>query len=149
MTDKPIALAGEPIYQVWDAEKLAWLDVQPDYYAERLPSNRRILYAAPTPSAARFTFTDDKSSDWKDGYVAGAFDANAAPSPSASSVPSAEYTRGWQDCLGMHAAPPANPAPSVLTDEQITKLWYKHGVIGTAPLNFSRALLQANGATYD
>lgn len=47
------------------------------------------------------------------------------------------------------AAPPANPAPSVLTDEQIMELWKEYTQYGLCKdvLGYSRALLQANGAT--
>ena len=38
-------LCGEPIYQVWIEETSSYADVTAEYYAERLPSNRRIVYA--------------------------------------------------------------------------------------------------------
>jgi hypothetical protein len=38
-------------------------------------------------------------------YVAIEQETKSALTPSASSVPSAQYTQGWQDCLGMHVAP--------------------------------------------
>lgn len=73
----PIAQA--PIYQVWIEETSSYADVTPEYYAERLPSNRRKVYAAPVaPQAAgdaefknfhrllcdRFGYVHDEK-DWK------------------------------------------------------------------------------------
>jgi hypothetical protein len=34
-----------PIYQVWVEETSSYADVTAEYYAERLPSSRRIVYA--------------------------------------------------------------------------------------------------------
>ncbi|MBR8344706.1 hypothetical protein KDX40_13255 [Burkholderia ambifaria] len=38
-------VCGEPIYQVWIEETSSYADVTAEYYSERLPSNRRIVYA--------------------------------------------------------------------------------------------------------
>ncbi|MEX3914822.1 hypothetical protein AB4Y43_01055 [Paraburkholderia sp. BR10872] len=44
--------AQTPIYQVWEEALMCYVDVTPEYYAERQPSNRRKLYAAPVAPAA-------------------------------------------------------------------------------------------------
>ncbi|HEM7806936.1 TPA: hypothetical protein U2L37_000111 [Burkholderia multivorans] len=38
-------VCGKPIYQVWIEETSSYADVTAEYCAERLPSNRRIVYA--------------------------------------------------------------------------------------------------------
>jgi hypothetical protein len=43
--------AGGAVHQVLDVDTCSWHDVTPDYYAERLPSNRRVLYTHPAPAS--------------------------------------------------------------------------------------------------
>jgi hypothetical protein len=41
----------EAIYQVWDAKRLAWLDMCPELFAERSANSvSRVVYAAPIPA---------------------------------------------------------------------------------------------------
>ncbi len=47
-----------PIYQVWIEETSSYADVTREYYTERQPSNRRIVYGAPRPAAAPRTMAE-------------------------------------------------------------------------------------------
>ncbi|VWC79512.1 hypothetical protein BLA39750_01090 [Burkholderia lata] len=42
-----VAYAMTKIHQVWVETTTSWADVDPAYYAERLPSSRRVVYAFP------------------------------------------------------------------------------------------------------
>jgi hypothetical protein len=53
-----------PIYQTWDDQKQAWLDQPEDYYRLRLPSNRRIVYAAPLAQSAEQNRIDAERAAW-------------------------------------------------------------------------------------
>lgn len=59
LADSPAAPAqsGEPIYQVWVEETSSYADVTHEYYLERLPSSRRIVYAAPQPAQTERALT--------------------------------------------------------------------------------------------
>jgi hypothetical protein len=65
----------EPIYQVWNERTGFYADVTAEYYAERLPSNRRKLYAHPpidTASEDASLIREAYEFTW---YVAAAFSA--------------------------------------------------------------------------
>ncbi|MDK0999552.1 MULTISPECIES: hypothetical protein [Burkholderia] len=47
-----VANAMTRIHQVWVEATTSWRDVDPTYYTERLPSNRRIVYAFPGKTRA-------------------------------------------------------------------------------------------------
>jgi hypothetical protein len=85
---------GEPVWQVWDGDTCSWHDVTPEYYAERLPSNRRILYTAPTTGSVPVaTLHDDGYWTWKgtppheSNYAGWRMDVYATPASPAESVP--------------------------------------------------------------
>lgn len=46
------AQSGEPIYQVWDVQRLAWIDVTEEMYDAHFKFERRTVYAAPPSPTA-------------------------------------------------------------------------------------------------
>lgn len=57
--------AGGAVYQALHVDTCTWEDVTAEYYTERLPSNRRILYTHPAP-ASKEPVADERAAEFDD-----------------------------------------------------------------------------------